>query len=67
MEKELASTYGCLATKPQGLVYFPRLILKSGGRVLRGRQIEAKEEQGNKSSKAFAEHHLYKGCVTVNE
>lgn len=42
-EKGLESSHVYLATKSRGLVYFPRQILKSAGKFLRGSQIEVAE------------------------
>lgn len=35
MEKELESVHGCVATKPHGLVCFPRLVIKAVGGLSR--------------------------------
>lgn len=35
MDKELESVHGCVATKPHGLVCFPRLVIKAVGGLSR--------------------------------
>ena len=49
MDKELESVHGCVATKPHGLVCFPRLVIKAVGGLSR-MEIEVMEVLGSQKN-----------------